>query len=71
MSSESARLVERTRDRRGVLTMVADGHGSGTGGRGPSAYNDARLSRTQPWRSRYPTPHGVKEHLARSSASDD
>lgn len=33
-------------------------------------YNDAQLSRTQPWRSRYPTPQNLKEYVRRSSISD-
>ncbi|ROW08273.1 hypothetical protein VMCG_03151 [Cytospora schulzeri] len=38
---------------------------------GGNTFNDAKLSRTQPWRLRYPTPRDLKEQLARSSASDD
>lgn len=34
-------------------------------------FNDARLSHTQPWRSRYPTPRDLKERLAKSSSSYD
>ena len=34
-------------------------------------FNDAKLSHTQPWRSRYPTPRDLKERLARGSGSDD
>lgn len=34
-------------------------------------FNDAKLSHTQPWRSRYPTPRDLKERLAKSSSSYD
>lgn len=36
-----------------------------------NVFNDARLSHTQPWRSRYPTPRDLKERLAKSSSSYD
>lgn len=32
-------------------------------------YNDTRLSHAQPWRSRYPTPHDLKEQLAQRGNS--
>lgn len=38
---------------------------------GKDTFNDAELSRTQPWRLRYPTPRDLKEQLARSPAPDD
>lgn len=49
------------------------GDGSRTSGAGKNAnvYNDTKLSRTQPWRLRYPTPHDLKEHLSRTSVPDD
>lgn len=51
----------------------SDGSGE-LGGRyqeGANVYNDTKLSRAQPWRLRYPTPHDLKEQLSRGSASDD
>ncbi|KUI69245.1 hypothetical protein VM1G_11620 [Cytospora mali] len=38
---------------------------------GGNTFNDTRLSHTQPWRLRYPTPRDLKERLARESVSDD
>lgn len=37
---------------------------SDEGGKPPQVYNDTTVSRRQPWRSRYPTPHDLKEQLA-------
>lgn len=34
-----------------------------------NVYNDPRLSRAQPWRSRYPTPHDLKDKVAGSYAA--
>lgn len=34
-----------------------------------NVYNDTRLSHAQPWRSRYPTPHDLKEQLAQRGNS--
>lgn len=46
-----------------------DGKAGGSGHQ--DIYNDTKLSRTQPWRLRYPTPRDLKEQLLRSSVSDD
>lgn len=51
-----------------------EGSGSGWdegGAQNENVYNDTKLSRTQPWRLRYPTPHDLKEQLSHSSAEED
>lgn len=76
-SGQSAKLLKKIlQDRNKRVVKISheakhgDGRASGAGEHA-SAYNDTKLSRTQPWRLRYPTPHDLKEHLSRTSASDD
>lgn len=64
-------MHQKQQDRNKVVTFPSLAEGGGGAGAGRAIYNDTRLSRAQPWRSRYPTPHDVKEQLVRSSASDD
>lgn len=68
----SVRLMEKTRNKLVKIGAGGSGNGSSRGAYDDGGhYNDASLSRSQPWRSRYPTPQDLKEQLARSSASDD
>lgn len=62
----SVMMLGKTQDREKLVT-TSDNDGGNQGQRendGP-VYNDKALSRRQPWRSRYPTPRGLKEQLAR------
>lgn len=65
--AEDGRKMYKGDDRKG------GGGGSNSKGNGceDSVYNDAKLSRTQPWRLRYPTPHDLKEQLSRENLASD
>lgn len=54
--------------RKNMVTFGAAG-GDGRIPGSSSSYNDPRLSRAQPWRSRYPTPHDLKDRIAHNYAA--
>lgn len=56
--------VLKTEDRKKVITISED---TSEEDNDSNVYNDTRLGRTQPWRSRYPTPHDLKERLVRKA----
>lgn len=64
----SVRVVKRHTQDRQKLVTISDNRGNKSESIDENnSYNDASLSRRQPWRSRYPTPHDLKEQLARST----
>lgn len=57
----SIRVLNKAHDRQKLVAIRGEND--------RDVYNDTRLSRAQPWRSRYPTPHGLKEQLVQSHGS--
>lgn len=73
-SRDGQRLeCESSRSNNNICTNASSSKYSSTNNeaRQPKVYNDAKLSLTKPWRSRYPTPHSLKEQLASRFMSDD
>lgn len=73
-NSSSSIGSARSGNSRKKLVRFPNGAKRSEGGHGlkdANVYNDSKLSRSQPWRLRYPTPHDLKEQLSRGSASDD
>lgn len=58
----SVRVLE-TSDRRKKVAVMVDKTSTKSENDG-NTHQDTRLSRSQPWRSRYPTPRDVEEHFA-------
>lgn len=62
----SIRVLKKSQDHNN-LVMILDKNSKGDHDK--NVYNDTRLSRAQPWRSRYPTPQDLKEQLAQRGNS--
>lgn len=70
----SVRVLQKVRNREKLVTIPDNNLYHGGDKREQyeqdgKVYNDTQLSRRQPWRSRYPTPHELKEQLARRTDS--
>lgn len=63
----SVRVLKNSQDDKKVIGLTDKYSSNGENDR--NVYNDTKLSRAQPWRSRYPTPHDLKEQLSQRGHS--